>query len=98
MSIQSDGGFNFRNAQGQLTRKIWVRVENPNGTDKNKVTVDYGDVTTAFTDGGTNWDVFAAGAGAYEASNDTRAQFQSWLSDHAANLSTQTRTWWPEGQ
>lgn len=98
MSVLEDGGFNFRNGANQLTRKIWVRVENPNGDHKIKVTIDYADVTTQFTAGADTWYVYAAGAGSYSASGETRTQFQSFLSNNAANLSTTTRTWWPEGQ
>lgn len=97
MAVIDEGGFSFKNAAGQLTRKGRWKIEDPLGNHKLKVTVEYADVTTSFVDGGLTWYVFAAGNGAYEPNGETVAAYDTYKANHAGSLNVHSHVWWPEG-
>lgn len=92
MSILAQGGLNFKDGAGKVTRKVWWEVHTTLDSNGPLTKSEYVDLTVAFSEGGINYAKYVKTNGTWEATAETRAAFDTWKTNHAG----QFRSTWGE--
>lgn len=86
MSIIAQGGLNFRDGAGKITRKVWWQVETTVDSNGPRLVAEYLDITVGFTEGGVTYAKYVQCAGTWEATGETRASFDTWKTGHGGKF------------